>query len=172
MLGLFVDTVYIGIGSNQGDREKNLREAVHRIKTDEILKSPVCSSIYETEPVGFEEQSWFLNAVIIGECSLEPVALLRYLKTLEKEMGRRKVLRWGPRLIDLDILFYGSIVQKTEGLEIPHPRLHERGFVLVPLCELTPDLTHPLLSDRTVREILAGLGDDSIVRFFTNFDDE
>jgi len=120
---------------------------------EDELRIVQVSSIYETEPVGVREQPWFLNLVCAGETELSPQELLAFIQGIEGKMGRVREGRFGPRLIDIDILFYDDLVIRTPSLEIPHPRLTERAFVLVPLVEIAPDLLHPVLK-LTVREIL------------------
>jgi len=154
--------VYIALGTNLGERAANLRAAIESLlpKVSVLAKSHV----YETPPWGYEDQPAFLNMVIRAETNLEPGALLKYLKQLEVKLGRESNFRWGPRLIDLDILFYDDLVVDTPPLVIPHPRLHERAFVLVPLADVASDMIHPVL-ERSVREILAGIDTQGIVRF-------
>jgi 2-amino-4-hydroxy-6-hydroxymethyldihydropteridine diphosphokinase len=137
-------TIYLSLGSNLGNRAFNIYHALRRlgsrIRIDEV------SSLYETEPVEVRDQPWFLNLVCRGDTDLTPEALLHVAKTIEREMGRQKGVRFGPRLIDIDILLYGNLVLDLPQLQIPHPRLHERGFVLIPLGELEPHLIHPVLN--------------------------
>lgn len=138
--------VYLSLGTNLGDRSANLenaRNALQQAMT--ILRA---SSIYETEPWGFQDQPAFLNQVLKVSTSFEPLKLLDFLKNVEAKMGRQANFRYGPRLIDLDILLYGRQIIETQGLQIPHPRLHERAFVLEPLAEIVPNLVHPLLHKR------------------------
>ena len=148
--------VYIGIGSNQGNPLENCRRAIQGIVSDGRNRLVQCSPFYRTEPVGQKDQDWFVNGVVLVETSLSPRELLDFLLALEKKMGRIRGEKWGPRVIDLDILFYGGEVWHEGGLQIPHPRLHERRFVLIPLKDIAPDLKHPLLG-KTISQILAGL---------------
>lgn len=149
-------SVHLGLGSNLGDREKSLYEALDRI-SGLGLSTINCSSIYETEPVGYSEQPWFLNQAIeisstreTSEKVAELHRLLGSLQRIEAEMGRRRVIATGPRLIDIDLLLAGNVVIGWEGrtsaddIVVPHPRLHERRFVLVPLCEIAPTAIHPV----------------------------
>src|SRR5438132_4750255 len=135
-------TVYVAFGANTGNREANLRMALRGLTR--MARVEAVSSLYETDPVGLEEQPAFHNAVCRLETGLEPTALMRFLKTLEHEIGRRPGAgRWGPRPIDLDILLYEDRILQGDELEGPHPRLAERAFVLVPLAELAPDAREP-----------------------------
>ncbi len=153
--------VYLALGTNLGDREENLRQAVMRL--GEQVRIDARSRIYETEPWGVAEQPRFLNMVLVGETSLDAPALLRFLKSLERELGRTPGLRYGPRVIDLDILLFDDARIRTPDLIIPHPRLAERRFVLVPLADLAPDLIHPELGV-SVRELVARLPNDAGVK--------
>jgi 2-amino-4-hydroxy-6-hydroxymethyldihydropteridine diphosphokinase len=135
---------YIGLGSNVGDRLQNIKKAVSLIADwpdNKILK---ISSIYETEPWGVKDQAPFFNAVIEISTNLLPEVLLKHCLDTEKQMGRIRTIKWGPRIIDLDILFYGSQVIKTDTLVIPHPLLAERDFVIIPLNDIAPDYIHPV----------------------------
>ena len=164
-----METVYIGLGSNVGDREANLREAEYWLQTDGLINYLEYSSIYETSPVGYTQQRRFLNAVVSGMCLCKPIELLDYLKDIERKMGRRTVYRWGPRIIDCDILFFGERIINSEELIIPHPRLHERRFVLVPLNELAPDHVHPLYERETVRSMLEHIPCNEKVHYYGRF---
>lgn len=146
------ELVYLGIGTNLGDRLANLTLAVQSLTAFTRLQA--VSSVYETLPWGFTDQPPFLNLAVKAETKLKPAPLLRKLKKIEVELGRKPSFRYGPRLIDIDILFYGSLVFQSGSLVIPHPHLHERAFVLVPLADLAPSFRHPLL-DLTVAELLA-----------------
>ncbi|MGB8643618.1 MAG: 2-amino-4-hydroxy-6-hydroxymethyldihydropteridine diphosphokinase [Anaerolineae bacterium] len=156
-------TVYIALGTNLEERAHNLREAADRLEREMAITGR--SAVYETEPWGVTDQPRFLNRVVRGETELVPVALLDFLKTIEREMGRTPTVRYGPRLIDLDILLYDKETVQLPDLVIPHPRLAERRFVLVPLNDLAPYLIHPAIG-RSMRALLADLPDDDSVKLY------
>ena len=131
------------MGTNLGDRQANLQAAIRSLRP-EVLPE-LCSPIYETPPWGFEEQPAFLNQVVRAKTDLSPQDLLHHIQNLEKKLGRRKSFRNGPRLIDIDILFYDDLVMDTPQLGLPHPRMEGRAFVWVPLADIAPDLVHPTL---------------------------
>jgi 2-amino-4-hydroxy-6-hydroxymethyldihydropteridine diphosphokinase len=147
-----VKTVYLSLGSNVGDREANLRAALERLPAAGVRVTRI-SPIYETEPVEFTEQRWFLNLVAEAETELFPMQLLARLKRIERALGRIRTVPKGPRTLDIDILLYGQAVVRSADLEIPHPRMAERRFVLAPLADLAPGLRHPV-TRQTVRETL------------------
>ena len=150
---------YIGIGSNSGNKLNSCEEAISKILKIDRHKLLARSSFYKAEPLGYTSQDWFVNGVIKIETDLEPADLFRSLKTIEASLGRVKTFRWGPRTIDLDILFFDETEIRTDELQIPHPLLHERQFVLVPLAEISPNLIHPALK-KTVQGLLEALGED------------
>ena len=136
---------YLGLGTNLGDRRANLREAANLLASGPGLRVMRCSRVYETEPWGVADQPAFLNCVLEAAVTLSPEDLLARCKEVEATLGRQPGIRWGPRLIDVDILLYGDRTVNLPHLEIPHPRLHLRAFALIPLAELAPGLEHPAL---------------------------
>lgn len=142
--------VFLALGSNVGNREQYIQSAIELLQ--EYLSDVTVAKFYETRPVGYIHQRNFLNTSLSGYTDFSPKQLLELVKQLEKKIGRVKRFRWGPREIDIDILFYDNLVYKDQNLEIPHPRLHERDFVLQPLLDLDPTLIHPV-SGKTVQEM-------------------
>lgn len=162
-------TAYIALGSNLGDRLANLRSAVEHLR--ELGTITTCSSIYETEPREYTAQPWFLNAVVALDSALSPQALMQALLHIEFALGRQRhagAPAKGPRLIDLDLLIFDDIALNQTGLRLPHPRLHERLFVLAPLAEIAPALTHPTLH-RSISDLFMAIADNAssgVVRRF------
>lgn len=152
----------VGIGSNLGDREAFLAGAVRRLARHPQNRIRAVSSLYETEPFGKTDQPWFLNCVLQLDTGQELGAFFRGLQEVEAFFGRRRTERWGPRELDLDLLFFGDLVYSAPELTVPHPGIPGRRFVLEPLCEIAPELVHPSLHLR-VRELLARLSDASKV---------
>ena len=155
-------TVYLSLGSNLQDREKNLREGIAALGPAGVRVKKV-SSLYETEPVDYLDQAWFLNCVVEAETELQPQVLLQSLQGIEMRMGRKKSVPKGPRLIDIDILLYGKETIDTPELQVPHPGMRLRRFVLAPLAEVAPEQRHPSWN-ATARELLAHTPDRSEVR--------
>jgi 2-amino-4-hydroxy-6-hydroxymethyldihydropteridine diphosphokinase len=151
---------YIALGSNVGDRRANLVGAVERLLSPD-LRILRASSIYETEPRDVPDQPWFLNQVIEAQTTLYPRQLLARTQKIEREMGRTRTVDKGPRVIDIDILLYGESKVLTEALEIPHPRMADRRFVLEPLHELAPELRHPV-TKKTIGEMLRRVADQAV----------
>lgn len=152
---------FLSLGSNVGERAEHIARAIAALN-DAGVRVVRQSSLYRTEPVDFEVQSWFLNCAVEAETELMPRQLLRVTRQIERGLGSRKLVRRGPRTIDIDILLYGTARIATPELEIPHPRMAERRFVLVPLVEIAPTLHHPTLR-RTIAELLANCPDRSAV---------
>ncbi|KKK54345.1 hypothetical protein LCGC14_3085680 [marine sediment metagenome] len=157
-------TAYIGLGSNIGEREHNLKIAVQLLKETGGVVVANVSSIYETTPVGYLDQPDFLNAVVMLNTSLEPKDLLHATKQIEKKEKRQRSVHWGPRTIDLDILLYDDLELDDPGLRLPHPEARERAFVLVPLVEIAPDLSYP--EGKKARDYLLSLGKTRGVRLY------
>lgn len=149
--------VFLSMGSNVGDRRGNLTEAVRRLNSDEDIQIVKESGIYVTKPIGGPPQEDYLNGVLKVRTSVPPSRFLGKLKTIEKNMGRVRRMRNHPRIIDIDILFFDEVVLKSEILTIPHPRMHERYFVLKGLAEIAPEIIHPTIG-KTAAELLQNVG--------------
>jgi 2-amino-4-hydroxy-6-hydroxymethyldihydropteridine diphosphokinase len=147
-------TVYLALGSNVGDSEANIGKAVELLA--ENISDIRLAPLYKTKPVGYTDQPDFVNTALSGQTGLSADELLKFVKSVEKEVGRIQRFRWGPREIDIDIIFYGKTVLETQQFTLPHPRFRERDFVLRPLCDLDPDFTDPV-SGKTVAELLSAL---------------
>ena len=154
--------VYIGLGSNVGNREENIRKAITYLS--EKIKNIQISRFYISKAVGYEKQNDFINAVIGGETDLSPIQLLSFCQTVEKKVGRIYRFKWGPREIDIDILLYGNEIIKLPNLEIPHPYMLQRDFVLQPLLDIAPNLIDPI-SKKPLKEYLQNLKEKSIIGF-------
>jgi 2-amino-4-hydroxy-6-hydroxymethyldihydropteridine diphosphokinase len=150
--------VFLGLGSNIGDRVKALKEAERLISEIDGVLVVSSASLYETEPVGIVDQPSFINSALKIKTTLRPTELLGGLKEIERKLGRVDTIRWGPRIIDIDILLFDNIVVNKKGLTIPHPEMAKRAFVLVPLSEIAPNVIHPVLK-KSVRELVDDLGD-------------
>ena len=146
-------TAYLGLGSNLADREKNIKRAIEKLNGEEAICVSKASSFYETEPQGIKNQPHFINCVLEIKTTLSPAHLLKKLKSIESELGRTPTVRWGPRIIDIDILQYEDIIINEDNLKIPHPLMSDRSFVLRGLSEIAPTLKHPI-SGKTAEELL------------------
>jgi 2-amino-4-hydroxy-6-hydroxymethyldihydropteridine diphosphokinase len=156
------EIIFLSLGSNVGDRKENLHAAIVALAGAGITVKRV-SSIYETEPVDYLDQPWFLNCVVEGQTSTPAIPLLRKLRALEQRMGSQKLVARGPRLLDIDILLYGQQTIDAPELQVPHPRMLSRRFVLKPLAEISPDLKHPSWNG-SAAELLKNLADHSVVK--------
>jgi len=154
--------VYLSLGSNLGDRTRNLKDGLAALREAGVGVQQI-SSVYETEPVDYLTQPWFLNIAVQAETCLAPAPLLLTLRQIEAQLGSEKPIAKGPRLIDIDVLLYGQTIVDTPELQIPHPRMHLRRFVLEPLAEIAPAERHPI-SGLTASELLARTPDKSVVR--------
>lgn len=143
-------TAYLSIGSNMGDREENLRSAIDLLNADEAIEVTKCANIYETEPVGYDDQPYFLNTCLELKTSLDPYSLLKVCQKIENDLHRVRIIRNGPRTIDLDILLYDDLISYDPILTIPHPRMYERAFVLYPLKDIT-DYSGKIPEDKSVK---------------------
>ncbi|MEJ0050076.1 MAG: 2-amino-4-hydroxy-6-hydroxymethyldihydropteridine diphosphokinase [Methylovirgula sp.] len=152
----------LGLGSNIGDAPGNVREALRLLRASDVIEITKISSIYRTAPWGYKDQAPFANACALARTGLDPERLLAAVKAIEAEMGRTKTVRWGPRLIDIDILFYGTQSLVSDSLVLPHKELFNRAFVLVPLAEIAPDL---VLGGRPVAEAAAAIAHDDIEKW-------
>ena len=150
----------ISVGSNLGDKQANCQQGIDLLLASGNASLVKASRFYRTSPVDFLDQDWFVNAAVNVETPLEPIELLATLQTIQQQAGRTKGgIRFGPRVLDMDIIFYDQLVLKTPTLEIPHPRMHKRRFVLQPICDIDPDIVHPLLN-MPVKSLLNQLDDD------------
>lgn len=138
--------VFLSIGSNLGDKEKNCRKSIDYLENTEGIDLVKISGFYKTAPVDYTDQDWFINCAVELKTDLAPEKLLETIQSIENKMGRKRDIRFGPRTIDLDIIFYDDMIINSDKLEIPHPRMQERLFVLEPLCDLDKDFVHPVLN--------------------------
>jgi 2-amino-4-hydroxy-6-hydroxymethyldihydropteridine diphosphokinase len=159
---------YVGLGSNRGDRIFYLKKSLELLEQEPAVKITAVSPLYETEPVGGPPQGLFFNACACAETMLRPTALLARLLEIEDGLGRERRARWGPRTVDLDLLLYGAVIMRTPLLHLPHPRLAERDFVLIPLSRIAPDLLVPG-TGKTVRQLLRDLPPGPAVTLFQEY---
>jgi 2-amino-4-hydroxy-6-hydroxymethyldihydropteridine diphosphokinase len=145
---------FLGLGSNLGNKKENLYKALDLLRDHEKIDVVKVSSYYETKPVGYEKQDWFLNIVVMIDTSLQPYELLEYCGFIEEKLKRKRIIRWGPRTIDVDILLYEDYISEDEKLTIPHPRMTERAFVMVPLYEIASEIK---INNKHISEIIEKL---------------
>jgi 2-amino-4-hydroxy-6-hydroxymethyldihydropteridine diphosphokinase len=157
-------TIYLSLGTNLGQRQHNLLRTIAGLEEEMVITA--VSPIYQTPPWGFTDQPDFLNLCLAATTSLTPDDLLHFIKKLEKRLRREQAVRWGPRLIDIDILFYDDLVSRSEELTIPHPQVARRAFVLVPLADIAPDLVHPQ-TGQTVRQMVTAVDTSGVVALTT-----
>ena len=151
---------YISVGSNMGNRLQNCREGITALTRSSESRIMAQSRIYTTEPVDYEDQDWFINMVVKLETTNDPFELLENIKSVQRAAGRKRdVIRFGPRVLDLDIIFFDDLVLDSNRLVVPHPRMHQRRFVLKPICDIDPTIVHPVLK-KDMQSLLDGLGKD------------
>jgi len=153
-----VSTAYIAVGSNLGDKRQHCVAAIATLDRSPKIEVTARAGFYKTAPVGFTDQDWFVNTAVRLATDLAPVELLFRLKQIEQDAGRKKGVRFGPRVLDLDIIFYDDLVLSTDRLDIPHPRMHKRRFVLRPICDINSEILHPTLR-LPVRDLLSAIDD-------------
>lgn len=152
-------TAYISVGSNIGDKLSNCQKGIAELTRSDRSRLMAQSQFYSTEPVDYEDQDWFVNAAVKIETRLNPFELLKTLKSIEREAGRTaESIRFGPRILDLDLILYDDLVINTAELVVPHPRMHKRRFVLQPICDIDPAIVHPIIKKR-LRDLLESLDD-------------
>ncbi|RBP37041.1 2-amino-4-hydroxy-6-hydroxymethyldihydropteridine diphosphokinase [Garciella nitratireducens] len=151
--------VFLGLGSNLGNKKQNLQQALEFLKNHPKIEIIKISSYYETKPIGYQNQDWFINMVVMIDTTLNPYALLEVCNTIEKKLKRKRVIRWGPRTIDVDILLYQGYLSHNEKLTIPHPRMTQRAFVMIPLYEIAPNIK---INNQPIQEIIKTLEIDGI----------
>jgi 2-amino-4-hydroxy-6-hydroxymethyldihydropteridine diphosphokinase len=152
--------VYISAGSNMGNRLQNCRQGISALTRSGKFRIIAQSRMYMTEPVGYKDQGWFINMVVKLETTNDPFELLDEIKRIQRAAGRKRdVIRFGPRVLDLDIIFFDDLVLDSDSLVLPHPRMHQRRFVLQPICDIDPTIVHPVLK-KDMQSLLAGLGKD------------
>ena len=158
-----IRSVLLGFGSNLGDRVSYIKSAISKLTDEKIIQHPVESSYYETEPVGYSQQPWFINSVVLAETGLNPSELINEIKRIENETGRQSRNKWHEREIDIDILILDNLIINSELITLPHPEMHRRKFVLLPAAEVSPDLVHPVLK-MTLSGLLEKCNDGSVVK--------
>lgn len=150
---------YLGIGGNMGNKKENIEKTIELLKSNDSIKVTKISSLYETEPVGYVDQDWFLNIVVEIDTSLEPYSLLEYCNHIETELRRERIIKWGPRTIDVDILLYEGFTLTSEKLTVPHPRMCERAFVMIPLYEIVQNI---VINNTEINDIVKNLQGEKI----------